>query len=75
MIIRNKYNVPTKAWNRWSRPQRYAFNETYEVIKQDSDALYPQSFADLPAVTKRHIAWNTAWVVADIVKESQHVGE
>lgn len=75
MTIRNKYNVPAKAWRKWSMAQRYAFNETYEVIKSDSDALYPPSFGDLPPGAKRHVAWNTAWVVADIVKESQHVGE
>lgn len=62
----NRFKVPRKAWNGWSDYSRLVFNEVYSTVKNKYKILFPPSAHKLTKQAIEVIAWNTAWVAADI---------
>jgi hypothetical protein len=71
--MRNKHNVPKKTWNKWNHVARYVFNQTYGSVLHGSDVLFPPAASALKRPSIKVIAWNTAWVAADAVREISSV--
>jgi len=63
-MTENKYDVDEGQWDRWSETQRKAFNEIYEMLKENQDIM---KHTDAALIVEEHwdvIAWNAAFTAA-----------
>lgn len=66
----NKFEVPKRAWKRWSNQARAVFNDTYSVMMDNPQLfLHPQA-KRAPAEHWRTTSWNAAWIAAEAAREA-----
>lgn len=63
--MKNQYKVPNKQWNKWNEQGKITFNYIYDVLMNQFKVVCPPKFGELPANTRKVVAWNTAWLAAD----------
>lgn len=61
--VTNRYRVPAKQWNKWSRVSQRVFNTLYEKMKNQSLFQHSDS-VPLPKREWDVIRWNAAWEAA-----------
>ena len=69
-IAGNKYGVASKVWGHWSADQQRMFNELFRYI-YDNQPLFKHPKAPLLETEQwKTVAWNAAWIAADLSKEA-----
>lgn len=66
-MIKNKFKVPKKKWNKWGKAARAMFNTMYYTMTHNKNLF---EHPDAPEIEKAHwntTAWNAAWIAADEV--------
>lgn len=72
MVIRNRYAVQSKRWNKWSRAARSTFNDVFRLLLNQETANSAPDAPTVPREAWRTIAWNAAWIAADAVLDFEH---
>lgn len=66
MAVPNKFKVHQTAWSTWTQIGRDTFNGVFEIMRDGQQQfLHPKQDA-LSAQKWRTVAWNAAWVAADV---------
>lgn len=64
--VKNRFNVPKKQWDRWSRHARRVFNDVYYSMRPTMQWAFHHPEAQL--LDRKHwqtTRWNAAWVAAE----------
>ena len=69
--MKNIYKVNKQQWNKWNKESQKLFNILYKKIKNNYKILYPNSFNELSVNAIKVVAWNTAWIAADIISNQE----
>ena len=63
----NIYNVPVKAWKKWTPLGRQAFNEVYSAMANNRDLFLHPHQEKISRRFWKTTSWNAAWIAADSV--------
>lgn len=61
--MRNKYEVPEKTWELWSKRARHVFNKIYKTFGDQGSIIHPETHP-LHEAEWNTIRWNVAWLAA-----------
>lgn len=64
----NRYKVPERQWRRWPEIARVVFNAQFQQMREQRSLQHPK-MATMPKEHWRTIAWNSAWLAADNVRD------
>ena len=71
MAVTNRYKVPKKQWTRWNKKEvRLLFNGLYGTMTADPDLFQPPKAIQLEERYWKTVAWNTAWIAAEILDKT-----
>lgn len=66
-MIANENQVPKKQWAKWSQPCRAMFNQLFgKMVK--NPFLFNHPKACINEAEWRTVAWNAAWMAADLLR-------
>lgn len=65
----NLYNVPLKAWRKWSPIGRQVFNELYSSMARNQTLFLHPHAEKISRQMWRTTAWNAAWIAASAASE------
>ena len=68
-MAKNSFKVPKKQWAKWTIRGRETFNYLYDILINNFKIVCPPKFGELPAQSRKVVAWNTAWLAADAASE------
>lgn len=64
--MKNQFKVPKKQWVKWNENGRRMFGYIYDMLMNNFEVICPPRFGELPTQTRKVVAWNTAWLAADV---------
>ena len=73
-MIDNKNRVPKDQWKKWSEPAKAMFNSLYNR-SMDNREIFTHPMTSMKPVEWKTIAWNHAWVAADLLMGVDAVAE
>lgn len=74
--VANKYKVPERQWNKWTREAQKVFNLMMQSLRPAMQWAFLHPNAKL--MTREHwqtIRWNVAWVAAAAITEGTYLGK
>lgn len=70
----NSWGVPKKQWNKWNDIEQRMFNYMLSTMMENPKSfLHPES-AEVREGLWKTTAWNTAWIVADGLRDIRKNG-
>lgn len=68
MAVQNMYKVPKKQWTKWNKKEvRLMFNGLYGSMIADPDLFQDAKAIQLEVRFWKPVAWNTAWIAAEML--------
>ena len=71
--VTNKNKVPKSEWKKWGAKGRITFNWLYGLMMDSPDLFNHPKAVKMNPLHWKTIAWNTAWLAADAVRDALSV--
>ena len=68
--VKNSNRVSRRKWQEWSPTAQQTFNLTYAFLLDNQRLLTHPKAKAIPMLHWLTLAWNSAWIAADVVDDS-----